>query len=180
MPKKRPKRNKSGNNNQGSAATRRRSRTGGRAEDGGEGAGPAPKPTAGSEDGGGVVGSREVGGAEFLVPVEFEHGFPAELEDTEVTEITLWKISEYITHEQFTQFALSLECSGSSIRNRQSEMDKGVSVAEVAFKVLHEWDQNQVKGQARFLFDIIVQKLRIDRDLFMSMYPIPAAQQHGI
>ncbi|XP_071478742.1 sterile alpha motif domain-containing protein 9-like [Diadema antillarum] len=172
MPKKRSRKNKSGNSNQGSASTGRRSRTG-RAEDGAEGgheAGPAPKPTAGSEDGGGIVGSREVEGAELLAPVEFELGFPADLEAIEVTEIALWKISECITHEQFTQFALSAGCSASSIRYRQSEMAKGVSIEEVAFKVLHAWDQNQVKGQAHFLFDIMVQKLRIDRDKFLSMF----------
>ncbi|XP_072178296.1 uncharacterized protein [Diadema setosum] len=132
--------------------------------------GHASKPTVSTHHRGGITGPRKDKGIKVPAPREGELGFPSELEAEEVTEITLWKISECITHEQFTQFALSLGCTASSIINRQSEMDKGVSVAEVAFKVLHAWEQNQMKGQARFLYNILVKKLEIGRDLFISMF----------
>ncbi|XP_072178297.1 uncharacterized protein [Diadema setosum] len=173
MPKQSGKRKKKKRSKRRNAATGSRSRTG-KAVDkakGGHGAGtagPASKPT--TERGGGIVGHRKARSAKVLAPEEGNLGFPTELEAKEVTEITLWKISECITHEQFITFCLSFGCSKSKISHREYEMKRGISIEEVAFKVLHEWDQNQVERQARFLFDILVRELSIDRDLFLSMF----------
>ncbi|XP_071504900.1 uncharacterized protein [Diadema antillarum] len=160
------------NNNQGNTATGSETRTGKATDEAGNGheAGPTSRPTNGTYNAGAIDRTRRVQGAEFLSPGEVEPGLLTKLKAKEVTEITLWKISQCIAPEQFTDFGLSFGRSKIRISSLEFEMAKGISFAEAAFKVLHEWDQDQKEGQVHSLFDILVRGHMIDKTVFLSMF----------